>query len=420
MSTGASIDSVDNAVVPNGIRVYKCYCSLEMLVAVHMQRHLDRKNPCTKDIDMSLVDVKTLITYVDKLQEKKSPRDYSGCTPEEKKKLFAERNRKASNARYLKKSFAGYMSEKQYASYVRNNMIQGTKKRNKKKEKEDEVEVEEEKKSEYKENMLEMEDWTTEDVLEILKKNQVYTIPDTHVGTIEFPLRLTNSYFNSASVDRIDDNLGYIEGNYEIRPQFLNNLYKLTTDNIKELVFLREQNWNIEELTKIAKEIAKDTKKTDSNDTMNFFGNIARAAKTAIGNKKEDRNVTFDFESNEKYKQFLIQKFIEQGGRCYYSNVPIYPQINHKYKISAERVDPRESYNKDNIVLIVVGLNTRPCGQFLNEKLTEEQRDQALADGIFNQEYWDSCTKLTEERKMKCQEARNHDRVLLESIIHGK
>jgi len=378
------------------IRVFRCECGLEMVAKAHIQRHLNAKRSCNKEKNMSLINVETLITYVDKLQEKKTPQSFEGLTQEKRKEKELERNRKADNTRYLKQSSFGYMSEYQYASYVQQNTIQGTVKRNKK----------------LKENNLPIHivpPWSKTETLKILQDNIVYKIHDTIVGTLEFPLRLTNGYFNSASIDRIDDSKGYID-NYEIRPQFLNCLYKLTTDNLKELVKIREEKQTIDELNKISK-IIKNKKHHE-----NFFRCLAHSCKTVLLNKDKSRNLTFDFESEEECLKFIIQQYIKQGGRCAYSNVPIYPSIKHKFKVSVERVNPRLSYNKNNMILIVVGLNTRPCGQFLNEKLTEEQREIALQNGKFNQDYWDTCTKLTSERKQRCDETKEHDKNYLLSL----
>jgi hypothetical protein len=369
-------------IVDKTIDVYRCcYCGLEMMSRADMQRHLNRKTLCIIGARFKEVDVNTMRVSVNKLQEKTHPQSFKGLTPEQKKEKTLQRIRIASNNRYIKKSSAGYMSEKQYASYMFDNIREGTRKRNKKRQAK-------------KLEPHPIPNWAREDVLNILTNNQVYTIENTHTGTLKFPLRLTNGYFNSASFDRIDDNLGY-ENNYEIRPQFLNNLYKLTVESIKELVYLREQKQNPEELINNLK-------------NHNFFYKLSRGAELCISNKDPKRNITFDFKSVLEYRKFIIKKYIEQGGRCAYSNVPIYPIVRHKFKISVERIDPRKSYTKDNICLIVVGLNTRPCGQFLNPKLTKEQQTEALKNGSFNQAYWDSCTNLTEERRLKCIEAKEH------------
>jgi hypothetical protein len=81
--------------------------------------------------------------------------------------------------------------------------------------------------------------------------------------------------------------------------------------------------------------------------------------------------------------------------------------------LSIERLNPLKSYCKENIVLIVVGLNSQPNGQFLNSHLTDNQRHQALEVGKFNQEYWNLCTKMSSTIFKKCEEARVYGQKIL-------
>jgi len=111
--------------------------------------------------------------------------------------------------------------------------------------------------------------------------------------------------------------------------------------------------------------------------------------------------------------EFLLRLFILQGGRCKYSYIPIFPYSLHPYKISVERINPLKGYSKNNIALIVVGLNGRPAGQFKNLHLTENQKQIALDAGKFNQEYWNTCTKLTTDIEEKCKKVRDYDRQIL-------
>jgi len=147
-----------------------------------------------------------------------------------------------------------------------------------------------------------------------------------------------------------------------------------------------------------------------------FFSGMARTMKVNSINTT-NKNKKFDFDSLKECKLFLIKLYIKQGGRCAYSNIPIYPERNHKYKLSPERIDPTKSYNKDNIVLIVIGLNGSPAGQWLNEDLSEQQHQIALKSGIFNQDYWNSCTKITPEIIIKMDKAREYGfKILSEKI----
>lgn len=44
------------------------------------------------------------------------------------------------------------------------------------------------------------------------------------------------------------------------------------------------------------------------------------------------------------------------------------------------------------------------------------QREIASVNGIFNQEYWNKCTKLDEEERNKCEIVKNLDKIYLSSI----
>jgi hypothetical protein len=94
-----------------------------------------------------------------------------------------------------------------------------------------------------------------EQLTNFIKKKQIYKV-ETSIGTIEIPLLLTNGYINSASIDRISNDNGYLEDNIRVIPYFLNvedvQFSKINPYDWKEIVILREQERNIEELTKIS------------------------------------------------------------------------------------------------------------------------------------------------------------------------
>ena len=186
-------------------------------------------------------------------------------------------------------------------------------------------------------------------------------------------MMLTNGYHNSASFDRIENNIGYSNENIEIRPLFLNTPCKLTTQMLKDIIDLREKEQSEQVLTNIVKHLNKY-------NYTNFFYKIANNAKShCITNRK-----TFEFNSIYECGLFLIQKYIDQGGRCHYSNVPIYPESHHPYRLSLERLNPMKGYSPNNIILIVIGLNGGVYGQFLNKNLTEDERLRSSKNGKFN------------------------------------
>jgi hypothetical protein len=254
-------------------------------------------------------------------------------------------------------------------------------------------------------------DWSVEEILQILQNNTVYS-EKTVIGTLNFPVELKNGYFNTATFDRIDNNKGYERDNYVIKPHFLNvedkKFNKFNSEDFRLLVLIREQKQNLMELGEITDIL--------NNDCTNFFYKLASTAKGSSV-KSYDRK-PYDFKTIKECVKFLIEKYIEQGGRCAYTNIPIYPISEHRYRISIERKNPLKGYTRDNIILIVGSLNFSPPGQIYNKNISEEQREIALKAAIFNQEYWDQCTLLTSERAKKCTEAKEYGKNML-SLLCG-
>lgn len=335
--------------------IYECKCGYRTDHKNHMKKHLNRVTSCGFS-DTQLIGLNMSLSSLSSDKKK------------ERQLLQISKNKTRQN-------LLGNMEITQYANYILKNMKGNSKLRG-----HDEVL------------------WTNDDIIKLLEDNNPYKVRDTLLGDIEFPMKLSNGFHNSASFDRINDNLGYSKDNIEIRPYFLNTQFKLDTQDLKKIIELREQFQTLEELTEMSKII-------NSFDSKNFFYKLANSAKK--------RNKSFNFIDIRQCGLFLIKKYIEQGGRCLYSNIPIYPKTNHKYRISIERKDPSKGYNRDNIVLIVVGLNGKPSGQFLNQNLTEEERKIALKFGIFNQTYWDTCTKMTDDIDKKCKNAREYGKKIL-------
>jgi hypothetical protein len=317
--------------------LYKCECGHETNKKYSMKIHLNRKISCMTNKNMSIININTLC--VSRINT-----NLSHLTIEEKKTREKEMKKQRNIKRNFKEYSIGGMTEIQYASRLLKNM-----------------------KKRINENKLSIHDWTVETFLKLLQQNTIYKII-TMYGILEFPMVLTNGYHNSASIDRIDDNEGYILSNIEIRPHFLNTRYKLSTKDLKTIIESKLIN-SFQEI----------------NINYKYFYILANHA------KQNKRKINFDFNSIKECTEFLIELFKQQNGKCHYSKIPIYAIHNHKYRISIERLDSTKSYNKNNIVLIVVGLNNRPSGQYKNIHLTIQQKEFASKVGSFNQEYWNKC-----------------------------
>ena len=180
--------------------LYKCLCGYETKDKTKMTRHLNSKKSCS-DKAMTEIDIETLIVG-NRLRQ-----NLSNLSIEERK----ERHNKQTIIFNTKRKMLG-MSITNFSKDLLHNMINSSNRRN-----------------------HEHPPWIFEDIIDILDKNKNYVIKDTVLGNLEFPLILTNGYFNTASFDRIDDNLPYSNNNIEIRPRFLNTRYKLSNKIFKIL-----------------------------------------------------------------------------------------------------------------------------------------------------------------------------------------
>lgn len=255
-------------------------------------------------------------------------------------------------------------------------------------------------------------EFTKDELLQFVKEKQVYRVK-TDIGNIEIPLLLTNGYINSVSMDRICNDEGYTKDNVRVIPYFLNvedeQFSKINPHDWKEIVILREQDRTAEELTKIIN-IIKSNKSTDF---------LSRLAQNAYHNSLR-KGIEFDFVDYKELRRFLINKFIDQGGRCAYLGIPIYPIKNHKYKMSIERIDPTKGYERNNIALIVSSLNGRPIGRYNNKNISDEERQEAVNAGTlgFNIDNLDQWTLLTPERKKILEGFKEKERNIINRLIN--
>jgi hypothetical protein len=81
---------------------------------------------------------------------------------------------------------------------------------------------------------------------------------------------------------------------------------------------------------------------------LNLFGSSKGATK--FRNRKgrdHEHDITLEY---------LIQLYIDQDGRCYYSKVPL--QLEGHFKVSLERLDVTKGYIEGNVVLVLAMLNS--------------------------------------------------------------
>ena len=97
----------------------------------------------------------------------------------------------------------------------------------------------------------------------------------------------------------------------------------------------------------------KNTKKKFLNSPRGTLQQLLDGAKKHTrrreGTKIINRDNSFDIDLN-----FLIDKFKEQKGLCYYSGIPLKfgSYLENNWKTSLERIDVFKGYTKDNVCLI--------------------------------------------------------------------
>ncbi len=178
--------------------IYKCLCNYESTDRDRMmKKHLDRKIKCLSNLEL---DLDKLIISPRKSEKRENLKH---LTEEEKYKRYLQQKIRIQT-RFNK---LGSMNIHYFAKQIFYGIKRNTKFRNIKRDK-------------LKKDLHEIT-LTYPDVLKMLiETNGLYIVNDTIYGTIKFPIVMTNGYHNSASFDRIDDNLGYNIDNIEIRPHF--------------------------------------------------------------------------------------------------------------------------------------------------------------------------------------------------------
>ena len=361
---------------------YKCKCIYKTDLRANMRRHILRK----KCIEY-LGDINELIDTLC-IERIKKYADLSNVSIEEKKQRFKEYKKQHGKIRNLKIGALGQYNELDLSKKIYKSMKWDSKYRG-----------------------HEQPEITFEEFTKLLLESR-YKI-DTSIGILEFPMKLTNGYFNSASPDRIDNNKGYLRSNIRIVPCFLNVndklLSKIEPEDWKKIVIIREQKRNINKLIKIANDLLNNS---ISNSHFYQLGNSAH-----LHSKKSNGKKTFEFEYISDFIIYIIEQFIKQGGRCAYLKIPIYPESGHKYKVSLERINPLNGYTKDNIVLITSALNGNPVGQ--RRHLTYEQRNEIIKYSAlgYNIDKLDEWTLVDLNRRKKIEELIEFEKCILESLI---
>lgn len=109
----------------------------------------------------------------------------------------------------------------------------------------------------------------------------------------------------------------------------------------------------------------KDCDVKDRRILDNFLVNLIKDAKTSsTRRKKGDRNLLGEF--NITF-DFIKKLWKEQNGLCALSNISMSHEPHSDFKCSIERLDNNTDYTQDNVILIILELNT--VNQWTKDKI---------------------------------------------------
>lgn len=161
------------------------------------------------------------------------------------------------------------------------------------------------------------------------------------------------------SIDRVDPDIGYTLNNVRLVCAIVNKIKWTMFD--EDLLILCH---NIDVTTNLRNFDAKYEKMFNTKFTMNktiqpteYITNLAqkRVADASYNAKKKKFDCKFEITKDD-----IIQKYIEQQGRCYLSGqlFSTDSKIGKKYNnLSIDRIDSKKGYTKDNVQLVTEIVN---------------------------------------------------------------
>lgn len=80
-----------------------------------------------------------------------------------------------------------------------------------------------------------------------------------------------------------------------------------------------------------------------------------------------NRNKKLGLEPTDVTKEFILESFKNQGGKCYYTAVPFRMETGSIFAPSVDRKDPSQGYFRSNVVLCLAGINYAKHDSSLDE-----------------------------------------------------
>ena len=213
------------------------------------------------------------------------------------------------------------------------------------------------------------------------------------------PLTSTTGPFQM-SLDRIKDSKGYVEGNVRVVGLVFNTAKKWTKKKFAQVFkndpmtyIVRDASFEKEKKTRTTRDThssregyAKCWVCETENPITEFYADKSKGCKpcysrrskeyksTPIGrlnqlksDAKQDHNRRCKKSSFKRRKhaedvvlitfEDLVEIWIRQGGRCFYSGMPMQFDGDKDWLVSLERIDPLGTYTKKNVVLVCAEFN---------------------------------------------------------------
>ena len=217
-----------------------------------------------------------------------------------------------------------------------------------------------------------------------------------------FLMRLENGHFNSASLDRENNKLGYITAastdeappNLSVVPGCLQNLksikqrhWPIVAARLHTPIADAEVAWLWGEIVKPRSFVGvKDLTKVG----VVPLAKIWQVAQNAETSAKRSIRKKFEFADPDEFGHHFIEVIIEQGFRCLDSGMPFnFRDKNSPFAPSPDRRNPNGVYKRGNIGAVCVCVQTSPGKRFLNQNLTAEERAESLRLKTTPKSYWD-------------------------------
>ena len=163
------------------------------------------------------------------------------------------------------------------------------------------------------------------------------------------------------SIERLDNDIGYLQSNVVFCCLEWNNQAKWTLEKVDEMLAIldkdiKDNSMNFDKkTTKVYKETPYD-KRDYTDSPRGKLMELCRTAKHRAKDKTENgRDMEFELDF-----EFMVELFEKQKGLCAYSGLPLQfgKHVDVNWIISLERIDVYKGYTKDNVCYICLEFNS--------------------------------------------------------------